>query len=67
VPPGQGQGRIGGFEGGSATGMREPAKECGLPCEDLIWEALDALTQSSNVRRARSEAPERRGRPGRPR
>jgi len=45
--------------------MREPAEEYGLPYEDLIWEALDALTQSSNVRRAQSEAPERRGHPGR--
>ena len=45
--------------------MREPAEECGLPYEDLIWEALDALAQSSSVRRAQSEAPEQRGRPGR--
>jgi hypothetical protein len=54
--PGQGQGRIGGFEGAPRDRIREPAEECGLPYEDPIREALDALTQSSSVRRTQSEA-----------
>jgi hypothetical protein len=36
--------------------IRELAEERGLPYEDLIWEALDALARSGGVRRTQSGA-----------